>query len=172
LIDFTRAIPVIALVPLVQWHVGFNEYGKIGLIAWAVMFPMYLSVRTADGQRFQNLEVAMRAAGFSGADLFFHYRLRKLAVGGVRGVELGIGIAWLSVVAAELVGTYTKGFWSGGLGYRLTLAYNNADLTTMYFSIALFGVFGISTSWVWHCLIRLAARHSGVLRMHSSKHDG
>jgi ABC-type nitrate/sulfonate/bicarbonate transport system permease component len=66
-----------------------------------------------------------------------------------KSVNIAIGIGWLVVVASEMIGTYSEGFWRGGLGYRLFRAYEHNDPNTMFFVLALFGGLGILSATIW-----------------------
>jgi sulfonate transport system permease protein len=151
--DFLRAIPIIGLVPVVQMNIGVNEYGKIGLIAWAVIFPVWITVRNAIEKNLENSQLVLKAADISGYNLFKYFTFPKILGGFVRGIELAVGIAWLAVVAAEWVGTYTKGFWSGGLGYKMLIGYELNDWITVHISLLLFGVLGLITAYIWRLLM-------------------
>jgi len=150
-LDFLRALPIIALVPLVQM-ISISERWKVALIAWAVMFPMYLSMRQARLRSLVDTELALNAAGLSSLDIFRNYKLPKALGGLLKGVEISIGIAWLSVVAAEWVGTFSEGFWAGGLGYKITKAHEANNWSSMLICLALFGLLGTSTAWTWRIL--------------------
>src|SRR3954468_1895892 len=42
-LDFLRSIPILAIVPVVVM-LGVKEQWKIGLIGWAVSFPIWISI--------------------------------------------------------------------------------------------------------------------------------
>jgi ABC-type nitrate/sulfonate/bicarbonate transport system permease component len=75
-------------------------------------------------------------------------------VGWLKGVEVAIGIGWVAVVAAEWVGTFSEGFWAGGLGYRVVMAHDANNRPGMLICIALFGVLGMLSSGAWRKLTR------------------
>jgi len=148
--DFLRALPILGLVPFVQWFVGLNEFGKIGLIAWGVMFPVWISVRSAG--KLSNLEIeAVLAAGrFSWRQKLRVYNGPRILLGFKTGVDIAVGLAWLAVVAAEMIATYSNGFWAGGLGFRLWQAYRTTnDLATASAALLVFGLLGILSSLLW-----------------------
>lgn len=156
LFDFLRAIPIIGLVPVIQMNIGVSEYGKIGLIAWAVMFPVWISVRRAARQEYRDLALVIYAAQLPRRRARWNFLWARLIGGLIHGVEIGIGIAWLSLVAAEWVGTYREGFWSGGLGYELLLSYEQNDWLRLHGILLLFGVLGLCTTAAWRRGLRFA----------------
>jgi len=154
LLDFLRALPIIALVPVVQFWFGISEFGKIGLIAWTSFFPVWLQVRSALRRRDIELEVRMTAARLSRRDILYMYHVPRI-IGGLNvGVSISIGICWISLVAAELVGTYNQGFWAGGLGYKLFLAFELNNWLTGSLALILFGALGAGTSFCWNNYLR------------------
>ena len=159
--NFLRAVPVIALVPIVLVGLGAAEKGKILLIAWAVVFPVWIAVRQALATRLVDVEVLLAAAQRNTTEILWVYTLPRAALGTVRGLEISLGIGWIVTVAAEWLGTYSKGFWAGGLGYRLLNAQNANDWAAMFVIIFVFGILGwISSAAFSHALKRV----SGVIR--------
>lgn len=159
-VDFLRAIPIIGLVPVIQMNFGINEYGKIGLIAWAVIFPVWITVSSAMEKKMENSKLLLSASKIKGWSLFKLFTLPKLLGGFLRGVELAIGIAWLAVVAAEWIGTYTQGFWGGGLGYKLILGNELNNWEMVHFNLLTFGILGLSTAYIWRLLMYLLFQRS------------
>jgi len=158
--DFFRAIPILGLVPVIQMNFGINEYGKIGLIAWAVMFPVWITVRNALEKSLTNTELTMKATNIGKSNYFRYYTFPKVLGGFLRGVEIAIGIAWLAVVAAEWVGTFTQGFWSGGLGYKMVTGYELNNWKTVYNSLLIFGALGVTTAYLWRLFMYLFFQRS------------
>lgn len=149
--DFLRALPIIALVPVIQ-TVGIGERWKIGLIAWAVLFPIWLSVRQARRTRFVDTELNLSGRVSSYSEVFWSYRFPKALAGFLRGVEISIGVAWLSVVAAEWIGTYSTGFWAGGLGYKVVKAHDANNWGAMLLCLGWFGLLGVASAYVWRTI--------------------
>ena len=79
--DFLRAIPIIGLVPVIQMNIGINEYGKIGLIAWAVIFPVWITVRNAIEKKLENSHLVLSAAGISKYQFFKFFTFPKISGG-------------------------------------------------------------------------------------------
>lgn len=147
--DFFRSIPIIGLVPVIQMNLGINEYGKIGLIAWAVMFPVWITVRNALETKMEIINLVLQASKITGFEFFRLFTFPKVLGGFLKGIELAIGIAWLALVAAEWIGTYTQGLWAGGLGYKLLTGYELNNWETVHVGILLFGLLGVSSSYLW-----------------------
>jgi ABC-type nitrate/sulfonate/bicarbonate transport system permease component len=151
--DLLRALPVVALVPIVQ-EIGVQERWKIALIAWAVMFPIWVSVAQALTDEMIDTELALTGAGIDRRGLLVSYQLPKALAGLFRGVEIAIGIGWISVVAAEWVGIISPGFWDGGLGFRIEMAHSANNWVSMLLCLALFGLLGAVTAAAWRVVMK------------------
>lgn len=165
-LNFLRAIPILGLVPVIQM-VSVNELGKVGLIAWGVMFPVWLSVRAADARSLEDAELRLLGARLDVVQVHRAIVWPKLLGGLIQGLEIGVGIGWLCVVAAESIGTYSIGFWSGGLGYRLILNYQNNSWAGVFLVLACFGALGMITAWIWKKgIIWICGRMGGFNPIH------
>jgi len=149
LFNFFRSIPIIGLVPVIQMAFGVSEFGKIGLISWGVFFPVWLSVQSAMNRKIPELELVFKCIRLTLKEKIFVYHLPKVLGGIILGVQVGIGIGWLCVVAAELIGTFSQGFWAGGMGYKLFLAHDNNDWYTVLSILFIFGLLGYLSSTLW-----------------------
>ncbi len=153
LIDFLRAIPLIGLIPVVQINIGINEYGKIGIIVWAVTFVVWITVKNSMEKTLPNCELMLKAAKSSKRTYLKIFTIPKIINGFFKGIELSIGTAWLCVVAAEWVGTFSDGFWAGGMGFKLTTGYELTNWQNVYLSLFCFGILGLMTSFIWRLFI-------------------
>lgn len=146
--DFLRSIPILAIVPLVLYYAGPFESSKVFIISYATFFPVLVSilmrVRVGSEERlrfFTGLNLDKRT--------FWRAAIMPYIFEGLRsGIVVSIGIAWVSVVAAELLGTYSDGVLRGGLGYRIQLMYNAGDISGMWLYVLLFGFLGFASSSV------------------------
>jgi sulfonate transport system permease protein len=108
-----RSIPSLAWVPLFLLWLGIGETSKVALIGLGVFFPVYLNVTmgiTAIDRRL--LEVAALFS-YRGVRLARHVLLPAALPAFIAGLRSGLGLGWMFVVAAELMGA------SRGLGYLL-----------------------------------------------------
>lgn len=109
-----RAIPSLAWVPLLLLWLGIDEAPKIVLIALGAFFPVYLGlvagIRDVD-RRWVELGAIY---GLKGWPLVRRILLPASLPALFTGLRGGLGLAWMFMVAAELIAA-TK-----GLGYLLT----------------------------------------------------
>lgn len=155
--DFLRAVPILGLVPIFQFYFGVNEVAKISLIGWAVMFPVAYGLANALRPLPIDSELFLRSCRLEPYMYRNKILVPRLQDALVRSIKIAIGLAWLVVVASEMIGTYSAGFWSGGLGYKLFVAYEYNRPDWMFVILGTFGVLGILSSLAWSQIVRRMA---------------
>ena len=114
LLQSMKNIPSLAWVPLFLLWFGIGEGSKVALIALGAFFPVYLSlstgIRDVDDELLEVVEVYDVGRFESLRRVVFPAALPSLLVG-IRG---GVGLAWMFVVAAELIAA------SQGIGFLLS----------------------------------------------------
>lgn len=129
-------IPKLALMPLIMVLMGLGESEKVVVVLLAVIFPVIINA--AAGVR--NLDKTFLDVGKNfGASKIQYYK--TIALPGAlpivfTGLKLGIGMAILIIVAAELHGALH------GVGYRLWYAYSMFNIPQMYESFVVLSVLG------------------------------
>lgn len=108
-----RSVPSIAWVPLFILWFGIFEDSKIALIAVGVFFPVYLGVMGAIAGVDRKIVEVGRVFRLSGPALVRRILLPAILPAYVLALRSGLGLGWMFVVAAELMGA------SEGLGYLL-----------------------------------------------------
>ncbi|MQY31433.1 ABC transporter permease subunit [Nocardia aurantia] len=118
-VQMLRAVPHLAVVPLLIAAFGIGELPKIVLVAVGVLFPVYLNtvagIRAVDPKLVQlGRSYGLRTPGL----------IREIVVPGampmiLTGIRYALGVAWLTLVVGETIAT------SDGIGY---LAQNGRDL--------------------------------------------
>ena len=113
LFQIMRPISPIAWIPLAILWFGVGEVSPIFLIFIAAVFPMI--VQTAAGVHTIERRYLHAAANFgvSRATLFRQVIIPAVLPEVVVGMRIGLGVAWLVVVAAEMIALYS------GLGYLI-----------------------------------------------------
>ncbi|WP_339290579.1 ABC transporter permease [Paenibacillus sp. FSL W8-0187] len=135
-LQMLRTLPHLAIAPLFILWFGFGETSKILLITKGSFFPLYvntfLGIRSVDNGLF---DVA-RVLQFSRWD-----QIRRLIVPAALphiflGIRLSIGVAWLGLVVAELMGA------SSGIGYIINDARSFSWTTVVFVGIMVFALVG------------------------------
>ncbi len=109
-----RSIPSLAWVPLLLLWLGIDETSKIVLIAIGAFFPVYLNGVAAIRNIDRKLAEVGQMYGFSRGRLIHRILLPAALPGLFTGLRSGMSLAWMFLVAAELIAA-TK-----GLGYLLS----------------------------------------------------
>ncbi|WP_342462916.1 ABC transporter permease [Ureibacillus sp. FSL K6-8385] len=131
-----RTIPSLAVTPLFILWFGFDELSKILLIAFASFFPLYVNtyngIRSVDMKLFEVAQVLEFSRWKKVTKLILPSALGHILV----GIRLSLGIAWLSLVVAELMGS------SSGVGYMIMDARQFSQTDKVFVGIIIFGVVG------------------------------
>jgi sulfonate transport system permease protein len=109
-----RAVPSLAWVPLLLLWLGIDNAPKLALIAIGSFFPMYLATISSLKNVDRKLVEVGQQLGLSRAALLRHIYLPSALPALLTGLRASLGLAWMFLVAAELIGA------SAGLGYLLT----------------------------------------------------
>ena len=141
LIQLLRPISPIAWIPLSILWFGVSETTPMFLIFLASVFPITVSA-TAAVKNIQLVYVrAARNFGLSGLQLFRHVILPATLPQIITGLRIALGIAWLVVVAAEMVVVNPQ---AGGLGYLIIDARNAGSRYDLVVAgMVLIGVIGL-----------------------------
>lgn len=109
-----RAIPSLAWVPLLLLWLGIDEAPKIVMIAIGAFFPVYMGVSSGIRGADRKLVEVARLYRLSGSALAWRVLLPSALPSILTGLRNGLSLAWMFMVAAELIAA------SRGLGYLLS----------------------------------------------------
>jgi len=109
-----RAVPGLAWVPLLLIWLGIDETSKITLIAIGSFFPVYMNMVAGVRNVDRKLVEVGSQLGFSQAALMRRIMVPAALPYLLTGLRNGLSMAWLCVVAAELLAA------TEGIGYLLT----------------------------------------------------
>src|SRR5580700_11168854 len=137
-----RAIPSLAWVPLFILWLGIFETSKIVLIAAGVFFPVYLGVMGAILSVDRKIVEVGRAFRLSGPAMIQRILLPAVLPAYVVALRVGLGLGWMFVVAAELIGA------SEGLGYLLLDGQQLGKPAQILAAIVIFAILGKTTDWL------------------------
>jgi sulfonate transport system permease protein len=137
-----RAIPSLAWVPLFVLWFGIFEGSKVTLIAVGVFFPVYLGVMEAIMSVDRKLVEVGRAFRLSPAAMVRRILLPAVLPQYVVSLRQGLGLGWMFVVAAELLGA------SEGLGYLLIDGQQLGKPAQIVAAIVAFAIIGKISDWI------------------------
>jgi NitT/TauT family transport system permease protein len=138
MIQILRPISPIAWIPVAILWFGVDDTAPVFLIFLASVFPITVSAMAA----VQNMQsVYIRAAqnfGLTGFSLFRRVILPAALPQIITGIRIALGIAWLVVVAAEMIAV------NSGLGYLIIDARNAGKRYDLVVAgMALIGAIGL-----------------------------
>lgn len=137
-----RSIPSIAWVPLFILWFGIFEQSKIMLIAVGVFFPVYLGVMGAIMSVDRKIVEVGRVFRLSGPALVRRILLPAVMPAYIVALRSGLGLGWMFVVAAELLGA------SEGLGFLLIDGQQLGKPAQIVAAIVAFAIIGKTTDWL------------------------
>jgi sulfonate transport system permease protein len=131
-----RAIPSLAWVPLLLLWLGIDEAPKVVLIAIGAFFPVYMGVSSGiRGVDRKLIEVA-RLYRLNGVAMTRRVLLPAAMPSILTGLRNGLSLAWMFMVAAELIAA------SQGLGYLLSDGRETSRADIVLAAIVLLAILG------------------------------
>lgn len=139
LLHFVRAIPLIALLPLVLLLFGIDDSGKIALIAWAAFFPVWLAVFSGARQVAVEHLHAARMLGAHWLTIQTRVVLPSTLPYLLTGLRTAVATAFFALAAGELVGG------ASGLAVRIFRSRELFHTDTMMAGILVLGIVALVT---------------------------
>jgi sulfonate transport system permease protein len=137
-----RSVPSIAWVPLFIIWLGIFEGSKITLIAVGAFFPVYLNLMAGIAGVDRKLIEVGRVLRFSRTEAVARILIPASLPAYLVGLRSGLGLAWMFVAAAELMGA------SDGLGFLLIDGEQTGRPERVIVAILLFALLGKLTDLV------------------------
>jgi NitT/TauT family transport system permease protein len=142
LVQFMRPIPVTAWVPFTIVIFGLQDSGAVFLIFLGAFFPIVLNT-TAGARQVSRLHVqAALMLGTPRRKLLWRVVLPSALPSIFTGLRLGVGVAWVLVVVAEMVAVRS------GLGFVMWSAYQQLRMDVIVATMVSIGLLGFISDWV------------------------
>ncbi|MEZ2350929.1 ABC transporter permease subunit [Caballeronia sp. RCC_10] len=159
-IQMIRAVPFLAMLPLVIVWFGVGEVAKIFLVALAVLFPIYINTMLGIRQIDPKLMELARVIGMSRAGV-----VRRIVIPGampsiLTGVRYALAHAWLALVIAETLAT------TQGIGFLAMDAREFLNTNVILLTIIIYAIIGV----VADALVRML--ESRLLSWHANYVNG
>jgi NitT/TauT family transport system permease protein len=147
LTELARPIPAIAILLFPT-----DEAGIVFITFLAAYFPIMVSTRHAVRALPTIWEESVRTFGGNSWDVLRRVMLPGILPGLFGGLSVGMGVAWICVVSAEMI--------SGrlGVGYRTWQAYTVLNYPDVFVGIITIGVLGFGTAATVELIGRRATR--------------
>ena len=136
-IQFFRVIPPLAIIPLAIVTLGIDEKPKIFVIFLAAFLSSVVSTYQGVISVDRTYINAARVLGASDRVIFTQIIIPASTPFILVGFRIGLGSAWATVVAAELIAAQS------GLGFRMQQAQLYYDLPTIFVSLIAIGILGL-----------------------------
>lgn len=142
LIEVTRPIPAIALVPLAILLFPTSEQGIVFITYFAAFFPVAVSTIHAMKTLPEVWEEAARTMGAGRVSVLLNVVVPGALPGIFSGLSVAMGVAWICVISAEMI--------SGqfGIGYYTWQAYGLLDYAGVVVGMLSIGFLGFLTAWL------------------------
>lgn len=136
-VQLFKPVSPLAWLPLGLGLIQDSELTAIFVIAITSIWPTLISTKFAVGNVDRDYLDVTRTLGASRWRTITHIILPAAAPSIVSGLRISIGIAWLVIVAAEILVGGT------GLGYFVWNEWNNLSITSIITAIVVIGLVGI-----------------------------
>jgi len=131
-------LPKIALIPLLIIWLGTGEAYKIVISAVTAFFPIVISTYAGIRQADRGLVKAARDLGANVRQVQLKVVIPSAVPSILAGLQLGMGVTIILVVAAEMIG----GSSQGGMGYLLIQAGQVMETEKVFASLIVLAVMG------------------------------
>lgn len=147
-IEVVRPIPAVACIPLAILMLPTEESSIIFITFLGAFFPILINTVIGVGQTPRNLVQAARALGAGDAAILWHVVLPSALPAITAGLSVGMGVAWFSLLAGEMIsGQY-------GIGYFTWNAYSLVQYPQIVVGMLCIGALGTLSTQI----VRLATR--------------
>ena len=137
-VQFFRMIPPLAVIPLAIVTMGIGEAPKVFVIFLAAFLSSVIATFQGVINVDKTLINAARVLGAGDGTIFRRVIIPASTPFILVGMRIGLGSAWATVVAAELIAAQS------GLGFRMQQAELYYDLPTIFVSLITIGVLGLA----------------------------
>ncbi len=148
LIEILRPIPPLAWIPLSILWFGIGDTQNVFIIFLGIFFPILLNTITGVKNIEQNLIRAARCVGANEWNVLHRVVFKAALPQIVTGIRVGLGVGWMALVAAELVGA------SSGLGFLINDARTVLRSDIVIVGMLTIGVAGLLIDKIIRALMR------------------
>ena len=149
LINFFRALPPIALIPLAIVYLGIGETAKVAILFYAAFFSGVIVMYEGMSQINPLFIRVARTLGATDWEIFVKVIVPLTVPHVLTAARVALGVAWATLVAAELVAA------QNGIGAVIQNASAFFNLTTIYAGIVTIGFLAL----MMDTALRAMSRH-------------
>jgi sulfonate transport system permease protein len=149
-VQIKRAIPGLALIPLLILWFGIDETMKVLTISLGVFVPVYLQTHAGlRGIDLRYVELA-QTVGLSRAGFIRRVVLPGALPGFFLGLRFAVTGAWVSLVVVEQINS------TSGIGYMMELARTYGQTNIIVLGLAVYGILGLLSDGIVRFIERKA----------------
>ena len=153
IVEVIRPIPPIAVIPLSILWFGIGDAAQVFIVFYGAFFPMVVGVYGAYTNIDSIYGQAAETLGCHGIEKFWRVTFMAALPSVLISMRIGIGLAFVSLVAAELIGA------SSGLGYLVATSATTFQTANMLVGIITIGVVGFALNTAVDGLRHLVIRY-------------
>jgi NitT/TauT family transport system permease protein len=151
-IEILRPVPAVAWIPLAILMFPTEESSIIYITFLGAFFPIVLNTIVGVQQTPQTLVRAAQSFGADSGAILRHVVLPSALPSILAGLAIGMGVAWFSLLAGEIIsGQY-------GIGYFTWNSYSLVEYPNIIVGMLTIGVLGTASTWLVRALSRPALR--------------
>ena len=147
-VQIKRAVPTLALIPLLVMWLGIGEPMKVTIIALSVYIPIYMQLHFAlrgIEARYIELAAVLRLNYFQ----FLRWIVLPGALAGfLLGLRLAVAAAWIALVVVEQINA------TSGIGYMISLAGTYGQTDVIIAGLVVYALLGLTAEF----LVRMLAK--------------
>ncbi|WP_234050218.1 MULTISPECIES: ABC transporter permease [unclassified Xanthobacter] len=149
MLNFFRALPPIALIPLMILYFGIGELAKALVLGYAAFFTAVVVLYEGISRIPPIYVQAARALGANDRELFSRVVLPLALPHVLTAARVALGVGWMTLVASELVSAQL------GLGSMIQVAASYFQIETIYLGLI---TIGLTAMLMDFALVRLSNR--------------
>lgn len=142
LFQLLRMVSPLSWMPLAVMVLGVGDAPVYFLLAFAAVWPLMLSTSAGVAQLDPNWMLLARSLSATRGEVVWRLVLPGITAHILTGVRLAIGIIWIVLVPAEMLGV------SAGLGYFILDTRDRLAYSELTAAIILIGVLGYALDWL------------------------
>jgi NitT/TauT family transport system permease protein len=147
-INFFRALPPIALIPLVIVYFGIGELAKVAILFYASFFAGVIVMYEGIAQISPIYVRVARTLGATDGEIFRKVIVPLAVPHMLTALRVALGVAWATLVASELIAAQQ------GLGALIQNASNFFQLDIIYLGIICIGFIALAMDTALRLLAR------------------
>lgn len=142
LFQLLRMVSPLSWMPLAVMVLGVGDAPVYFLLAFAAVWPLMLATSAGVAQLDPNWMLLARSLSATRCEIVWRLVLPGITAHILTGVRLAIGIIWIVLVPAEMLGV------SAGLGYFILDTRDRLAYSELTAAIILIGVLGYALDWL------------------------